>query len=53
VLSTAPRWAAGPHDQHEWRDHWMQAVYFLPQVRWGVGNILETAPSFPKWLLIS
>ncbi|XP_073232579.1 protein arginine N-methyltransferase 7-like [Porites lutea] len=29
TLTTAPRWAHPDGDNRQWRDHWMQAVYFL------------------------
>lgn len=30
ILSTAPTWVHPDGDKAPWRDHWMQAVYFLP-----------------------
>ncbi|XP_011787440.1 PREDICTED: protein arginine N-methyltransferase 7 isoform X2 [Colobus angolensis palliatus] len=29
--TTAPFWAHSDPDKMQWRDHWMQCVYFLPQ----------------------
>lgn len=29
ILSTAPRWVHPDDHKRQWRDHWMQAVYFL------------------------
>ncbi|XP_014662743.1 PREDICTED: protein arginine N-methyltransferase 7-like [Priapulus caudatus] len=31
VLSCAPRWAHPDPDVMPWRDHWMQAVYYIPK----------------------
>ena len=30
VLSTAPKWQHPTPNNMQWRDHWMQSVYFLP-----------------------
>ncbi|XP_022092026.1 protein arginine N-methyltransferase 7-like isoform X2 [Acanthaster planci] len=30
-LSTAPTWVHPQGDEAQWRDHWMQAIYFLDQ----------------------
>lgn len=30
-LSTAPSWAHPDGEKAQWRDHWMQAVYFFDQ----------------------
>ena len=31
ILSTAPTWCHEDGSKAPWRDHWMQAVYFLDQ----------------------
>lgn len=30
ILSCAPWWETGNKDEVPWRDHWMQAIYYLP-----------------------
>lgn len=30
ILTCAPNWACND-DDYAWRDHWMQAVYYLPR----------------------
>ena len=30
VLTTAPKWHHPSPDSMQWRDHWLQSVYFLP-----------------------
>ena len=31
LLSTAPKWHHPSPNKMQWRDHWLQSVYFLPQ----------------------
>lgn len=32
VLNNGPKWAQENFTQVQWRDHWMQAIYYLPEI---------------------
>ncbi|GBN22019.1 Protein arginine N-methyltransferase 7 [Araneus ventricosus] len=32
ILNNGPKWVQPDPDQAQWRDHWMQAIYYLPDV---------------------
>ncbi|GFY67684.1 protein arginine N-methyltransferase 7 [Trichonephila inaurata madagascariensis] len=32
ILNNGPKWVQPNPDKAQWRDHWMQAIYYLPEV---------------------
>ncbi|XP_060519406.1 protein arginine N-methyltransferase 7 [Cylas formicarius] len=57
VLSCAPTWARRGQEKPAWRDHWMQAIYYLPRevaVRKGQEiNLISCHDEYSLWFNVA